>query len=83
MNQSLTPPPPFFFLNCIMFLFLSLILVQQTNVYVGNVYVLGVAICPSYPIIRHGVMYVEVGVVTGSRVLIPAAHCFRGSAREL
>lgn len=50
--------------------------------YVGNVYVLGVAICPSYPIIRHDVMYVEVGVVTGSRVLIPAAHCFRGSAES-
>lgn len=48
----------------------------------GNVYVLGVAICPSYPIIRHGVMHVEVGVVTGWRVLIPAAHCFRGSAES-
>lgn len=47
---------------------------------------LGVAICPSplpsYPIIRNDVMYVEVGVVTGRRVLIPAAHCFRASAES-
>lgn len=47
---------------------------------------LGVAIClnpwPDYPIIRRDVMYVEVGVVTGRWVLIPAAHCFRGSAES-
>lgn len=49
-------------------------------------YVLGVAICPSpwpcYPIVRHDVMYVGVGVVTGWWVLIPAAHCFLASAES-
>lgn len=34
---------------------------------------------PAHPMIRHDAMYVEVGVVVGSRVLIAAAHCFRGS----